>query len=119
MKNQLIKRILEKTLDDVLSSEYKTGINFRLYDSTDFVGYFIGYSLVEMCEHSGCPKLTPRFLCFDTEGRRTQCDPYFDNIKDFNDYHNSMRELQFWQQQIDIKQTLDAITELCTQQIRS
>lgn len=116
---KILKRILRDTMDDVLLSTYQTGINFRLYDSTEMVGYFMGYHLVEMCEHSGCPKLTPRFLCFDTEGHRSSCDPQFANIKDEIEYHQTMRLLQSWEQQIDIKTNIDAITELRLKQIQT
>ena len=119
MNIKVFKRILAETLNDVSASTYKTGINFKLCYSTQFVGYFIGYSLVEMCEHSGCPKVTPRFLCFDTEGVRTSCDPHFDSITDDIAYYNTMIQTEFWEQQIDIKQTLDAITELRTKQIQA
>lgn len=119
MLRKVLKRVFEQTLDDVLASAYKTAINFRLYDSTEYVGYFMGFHLVEMCEHSGCPKLTPRFLCFDTDGKRTQCDPQFENISDDIAYYKTMRQLGEWEQQTDITQELNAITQLHAKQIQT
>jgi hypothetical protein len=114
---KVLKRILAETFNDVITSTYGRGVSFRLFDSTEFVGYFVGYSLVEMCENHGSPKLTPRFLCFNTEGVRTSCDPHFDEIEDFYVYHETMNQLEYWEQQIDIKQTLDAISQLHAGQI--
>lgn len=111
LKNTLLKKILTETWKDVLESSYGTGLHFRLYDSTAFVGYFVGYQIVEMCSHSGCPKVTSRFLCFDTEGYRTNCDPHFDDIAEKHAYHDTMQEVYYWKNQINIKQNIDELNK--------
>lgn len=112
LNNNVLTKILAETFDDATASACNTGLHFRLYDSTAFVGYFASFKIVEICDNTGGPKVTPRFLCFNTEGVRTSCDPHFEDIEERNAYMSTMRELMYFNQQIDIKNKLDAITGL-------
>lgn len=38
-----------------------------------------------------------RWICLDEEGKRTSCDPQFENVTDENQYKTSMSTLMHWQ----------------------
>jgi hypothetical protein len=62
--------------------------DFGLYFNRFTNGYFVRYTRVEMVEGSASPAY--RWICFDTEGVRTDCDPIIADLEQHNHFYSGM-----------------------------
>lgn len=83
-------KIIAEAKKDRNECKHNSCFDFRLFTNTDTEGYFVRYTKSAFNGRN----LTEdyRWLCFDTKGNRTNCDPIFDSVSDENKFYKAMRE---------------------------
>ena len=91
MNKNVFEKIRQETINDV-QQMCERCFDFNMYQQGN--DYFVRYTRVSVCKERGCPKQQYRWICFNSTGERTNCDPIFNSIKESNQFYANMTLLK-------------------------
>jgi hypothetical protein len=98
---EIKKRSIKEIKKDVMDCSSLSCYNFSVFTNKRVPGYYVRYSKIDTGGDS--PRAKLRWICLNTEGVRTDCDPIFKSVPDENKFYADMVEIAHFEKLKDLK----------------
>ncbi len=92
MRQEVKTKIIAEAKKDRNECQHNSCYDFQLFSNENTEGYFVRYTKSSFNGRNFTEDY--RWLCFDADGNRSNCDPIFESVKDENRFYMAMRPIE-------------------------